>query len=129
VLAVMAGGALGGPARYGLELALSPGSPWPWATYVANVVGAFVLALLVVLIAEVWPPRRYLRPFVAVGVLGSFTTFSTWMVETADLASSGRAGLAASYLLGSLFAGLAAAALGLLAGRALARRRPGREPA
>ncbi len=51
----------------------------------ANVVGAFLLAVLLILVLEVWPPTRYVLPFLAVGVLGSFTTFSTLMVDVDEL--------------------------------------------
>jgi CrcB protein len=82
-----------------------------------------VLGLLLVLILDLWPPRRYLRPFLAVGFIGSFTTFSTWMVEVGELVSGGSPLIAVLYLSGSLTAGLAATGLGLLVGRAVARRR------
>ena len=124
VAAVAAGGALGGPARYALEARVTaPAAGYPWATFSANVAGAFVLGLLLVLILDLWPPRRYLRPFLAVGFIGSFTTFSTWMVEVGELVSGGSPLIAVLYLSGSLTAGLAATGLGLLVGRAVARRR------
>lgn len=125
--AVSAGGVLGGSARYGIELALPVrGVGFPWGTFAVNVVGALVLSLVLVLILEAWPPRRYLRPFLAIGFLGSFTTFSTWMLEVHDLAAAGRIGLGAAYLGGSLFAGIAATALGLIIGRAGIRARTGK---
>jgi len=119
VAAVAAGGALGGSARYGLERAFPvPGSGFPWATFVVNVAGAFVLSVVLVLIVGVRPQRRYLRPFLAIGFLGSFTTYSTWMLEVHDLVVADRMGLAGAYLGSSLVAGLAAAGAGLLVGRA-----------
>ena len=53
-------------------------------------------------VLEIWPPTRYVRPFAAIGFLGAYTTFSTWMVETAELVSHDRPGLAVGYLGGSL---------------------------
>jgi fluoride exporter len=124
VLAVAGGGALGGCARYGIERLLPTGTAdFPWPTFLANVVGSFCLALLLVLILDVWPPTRYVRPFLAVGLLGSFTTFSTWMVEFDQLLTHGAPTVAAAYLATSVLAGVAAASLGLVIGRGVAARR------
>ena len=124
VLAVIAvGGSLGSLARYGVGRLL----PWhqdgfPWATFVENVSGGLALGVLMVFLLDVWPPNRYARPFLGVGVLGGYTTFSAYMLETRDLFASGQAGTALAYLLGSLVVGLAAVWLGLGTARALVRR-------
>ena len=121
--AVSAGGVLGGTARYGVEQIVPvQADGFPWGTFAVNVVGAFVLGLVLVLSLELWPERRYLRPFVAIGFLGSFTTFSTWMLQVYELADADRIGLATTYLGVSLVAGLAVTALGLMLGRALLPR-------
>jgi len=126
VPAVALGGAVGGSARYGVDLLLPSGArEFPAATFAVNVTGAFVLALLLVLVLEVWPPTRYVRPVLAVGLLGSFTTFSTWMVEFDRLLADGAALLAVSYLVASLLAGVAATVLGLVLGRRIGARRTG----
>ncbi|MEY9928751.1 CrcB protein [Catenulispora sp. GP43] len=119
--AIAAGGALGGPVRYGLGLAF-PTAPhtFPATTFAINVTGSFVLALLMVLILDVWPPNAYVRPFFCVGFLGAYTTFSTWMVDTDRLISAGAYGTAAVNVLLSLAAGIAATSLGLSVGRGLA---------
>lgn len=119
--AVAAGGALGGPARYGLGLAF-PTAPhtFPATTFAINISGSFVLALLVVLILDVWPPNAYVRPFFCVGFLGAYTTFSTWMVDTDRLISAGAYGTAAANIVLSLAAGIAATSLGLVLGRGVA---------
>ena len=78
-----------------------------------DILGALALGVLVVLADEVLPPSRYLRPFLAVGVLGGYTTFSTYMLETRALAADGHAATAATYLFGSLLGGLLAVRLGL----------------
>ena len=117
LLAVAAGGFLGGTARYGLVNALPQGPAG--VTFAVNVAGSFALAVLLVLALEAWPPSRYLRPFAATGFLGSFTTFSTWMLEVDRLVQSEGTGAAASHLLGTLVAGLLAAFVGVVAGRAL----------
>ena len=69
VLVIAAGGALGGALRYLLNEAL-PASGFPWATFIENVTGCFLLGALMVYLLDVWSPNRYLRPFLAVGVLG-----------------------------------------------------------
>ena len=122
--AIAVGGALGGAARYGMERAL-PTAPdaFPWATFAVNVSGSLALAVLLVFVLEIWPPTRYVRPFAAIGFLGAYTTFSTWMVETDELVAHHRPGLAAGYLAASLGAGLAAVSLGLVVGRAVLARR------
>ncbi|MER5525623.1 CrcB family protein [Streptomyces sp. NPDC002677] len=122
--AVALGGLLGGTARYALVLAFpAPGAAFPWTTFAVNVSGAFVLALLLVYVLEIWPPTRYVRPFAAVGFLGAFTTFSTWMVDTDRLLGHGHYATAALNIFGSLFAGLAGTVLGLVVGRLTAARR------
>jgi CrcB protein len=78
-----------------------------------------------VLLLEVWPPRRYLRPFLGVGVLGGYTTFSTAMLEGRDLLAGGHAVTAAFYLAASLAVGLAAVALGIVLARLAVRPGPG----
>lgn len=121
---VSLGGVLGGTARYGVEqLVPVRDDGFPWGTFTVNIAGALVLGLLMVLILELWPTRRYLRPFLAIGFLGSFTTFSTWMLQVYELADAGRVGIAAAYLGGSLVAGLAVTGVGLVIGRAVVRAR------
>ncbi|MFF4230697.1 fluoride efflux transporter FluC [Streptomyces sp. NPDC001820] len=122
--AVALGGLLGGTARYALGLAFpTPEATFPLTTFAINVSGSFLLALLLVYVLEIWPPTRYVQPFAAIGFLGSFTTFSTWMVDTNRLLADGHHAAAAFNVFGSLFAGLAATGLGLAIGRiALARR-------
>lgn len=118
VLAVATGGVLGGCARYGLDqLVPTRAAGFPWPTFAANVAGAFCLALLLVLVLEVLPPTRYVRPFLAVGLLGSFTTFSTWMVQFDQLLADGARLVACTYLAASVLTGLGATALGLVIGR------------
>jgi protein CrcB len=128
VVAVIAvGGFLGGPTRYLLGQAFPTAAhTFPTTTLVINVTGSFVLAVLLVCVIEVWPPTRYVRPFGAVGFLGAYTTFSTWMVDADRLLASGRYGFALLDVFGSLFAGLVATALGIFLARAvLVRRSPG----
>jgi fluoride exporter len=114
VLAVISvGGATGSLARWGLALALPhPAGTFPWATFVANVSGCLLLGVLMVFVLEVLPPSRYVRPFLGVGVLGGYTTFSTYMLDARALLVSGRVLVAGQYVLGSLAAGLVAVWVG-----------------
>ncbi|MBO0826593.1 MAG: fluoride efflux transporter CrcB [Streptosporangiales bacterium] len=124
VLAVVAvGGAVGSLARFAVERALpAHAHGFPWGTFVVNVTGCFLLGLLMVFVSEVWRPSRYLRPFLGVGVLGGYTTFSTVTGEVRGLGGAGAWLLANSYLLDSVVGGLAAVWLGVIVARLLARR-------
>lgn len=121
LLVISAGGALGSLARWGVgELLPWSGDGFPWATFVENVSGGFALGVLMVLLLDLWPARRYLRPFLGVGVLGGYTTFSTYMLESRDLLAGDQAATAFAYLAGSLVAGLVAVWLGITLARASA---------
>lgn len=125
---VAAGGALGSLARWGLAEALPHGaSGFAWGTFIANVTGALLLGMLMAVVLD-RPTSRYLRPFLGVGVLGGYTTFSTWMLDTRGLLATGHLPLAVAYLAGTLLAGLAAVVLGLGLARALLGRGPDRRP-
>lgn len=118
LLAVAAGGVVGSLGRWGLAQAVPPvAGEVPWATLAVNVTGSLLIGLLMVLVTDVRPDQRYLRPFWGVGVLGGFTTFSAFAVELRALLDAGHTGLAAAYLLGTLVLGLAAVIVGLLLGR------------
>ena len=127
--AIALGGFVGGLARYSLGQAFPvPRGAFPATTFAVNVSGSFILALLLVFVLEIWPPTRYLRPLLATGFCGAYTTFSTWMVDADHLIAAHHYATAAWYLLGSLGAGLAATSLGLTLGRAvLAQRHRSRE--
>src|SRR5438132_1567613 len=87
VLAMVAiGGMAGASARYAVNRAIpTPAGGFPWATFWINVSGSFLLGLLLVLILERFRTSRLLRPLLGSGVLGAFTTMSTYQVETALL--------------------------------------------
>lgn len=127
--AVAAGGFFGGLVRYlvGLALPTATGG-YPWATLIVNTAGAFILALLLILVLEVLPPTTYLRPVLGTGFCGALTTFSSVATGADQLVAHGHAATAAGYVALSLLAGLAAASLGIVLGRALAAdREKGRE--
>jgi CrcB protein len=119
VLAVVAlGGGLGALARYGAGLLwpVRPGG-FPWATFAVNVLGCFLIGVLMVLLTEVYSAHRLARPFLGVGVLGGFTTFSTYAVEIRELLAPGTVGLAFGDLAGTVIMAL----LAVLAGARLTR--------
>ncbi|MFJ7280573.1 fluoride efflux transporter CrcB [Kitasatospora sp. NPDC098663] len=123
VIAVIAlGGGIGSVARYELAQAWpTKTSHFPWATFTTNISGSLLLGILMVYVQEIWPPNRYLRPFLGVGILGGFTTFSTYTVELRGLLATGHLALADAYALTSLIAGFAAVWTGIAATRRLAR--------
>jgi CrcB protein len=125
VAAIAAGGSLGTLARYGAGRALVPAPlGFPWATFVVNVAGSFLLGIVVTVAVGRWSHIRFLRPFGAIGLCGGFTTFSTMVVEIAQRGQHGRTGMAAVYLLASMVAGLVAVAVGM----GVARGRLGAAP-
>jgi CrcB protein len=83
VLAVIsAGGVIGAEGRYGLSVAWPhPADGFPWSTFVTNVSGCLLIGVLMVIVTEVLAARRLLRPFVGVGILGGYTTFSTYVLD------------------------------------------------
>ncbi|MFE2103787.1 fluoride efflux transporter CrcB [Streptomyces sp. NPDC059468] len=125
VVAVVAvGGALGATARYGLTLAWpTPVGAFPWATFWTNVVGCAVIGVFMVLITDVWAAHRLVRPFFGTGVLGGFTTFSTYAVDIRRLVDSGHPRTGLAYLAATLFAALAAVWLASVAARLVLTRR------
>jgi fluoride exporter len=112
--AVAVGGALGSAARWAVAEAMPHvRGEFPWATLLTNVLGCALIGVLMVLVVERWPDRVLVRPFVGTGVLGGFTTFSTYVVDTRTLAATGHTATATTYLLATLAAGLLAVVLGL----------------
>lgn len=115
VLAVVsAGGVVGALSRYGLTVvfAYRPGA-FPWATFGINVAGCLLIGVLMALLAEVWIGRRLLRPFLGVGVLGGFTTFSTYTLDIVQAVDTGAVPVALACLAGTVIAALAAVWVGV----------------
>jgi fluoride exporter len=118
-LAVIAiGGMVGAAARFKIAQALptTPGH-FPWATFWTNLSGSFLLGFFLIVLLERFPPTRYVRPFVATGILGAYTTMSTYTVETALLIKDDHAVTALLYGLGSLAAGVFLAYAGIAIAR------------
>ena len=107
--AIFAGGFIGASARaeLGQAWSTSPGC-WPWATFVVNIAGAFLLGYFVTRLQERLPPSEYRRPLLGTGFCGAFTTFSTLQVELLDMLDAGHVGLAAGYAAASIALGFAA---------------------
>ena len=120
-LLVAIGGALGSMARYGVGLGaarLFPASTWPWGTLTVNVVGGLAMGLLVGWMGlRAGSGQEMVRVFAAVGVLGGFTTFSAFSLETALMIERRQTGLAAAYVAVSVVVAVAALFLGLLMAR------------
>jgi CrcB protein len=121
-LVVALGGVLGALGRWGVSLGLThaPGS-WPWATVTVNLTGCLAIGVLLAVLLARAPGHPWLRPFLATGVLGGYTTFSTFAVDAVQLVEAGRAATAAAYVLVSVLGGLVAVVVGLTAGRRVAR--------
>lgn len=90
---------------------------FPWSTLTVNVLGAFILGAVIELSALVWSPSPEVRAMVVVGVLGAFTTFSTFSMDLYFLLDRGAVVSAAVYAMGSVLVCLAAFAFGLHAFR------------
>jgi CrcB protein len=116
--AILVGGAAGALARAGVAEALprQPGH-WPWATFVVNLAGAALLGWALTRLAERVAPGRYWRFLLGTGFCGALTTFSTFQIETFDLLRTGHAGVALTYALTSIAAGMGVAVLGVMAAR------------
>ena len=112
VLAVMLGGAVGAGLRYGLSLVLNPpiGAGMPWGTLTANVVGCLLIGWLSSMVSEA---PEAVRLGILLGVLGGFTTFSSFGLETIRLMQAGEWAIALTYALVSNGVGLLAVLLGL----------------
>ena len=116
---VALGGVLGSEARYALTVELADaGRGVPWTTFAVNVLGSLAIGVLMVAVRRRGTRRPLLRPFVGVGVLGGFTTFSAYAVGVHGLFAAGRPGLATAYLALTPLCAVAAA----LAGQSLGER-------
>jgi fluoride exporter len=113
------GGALGALGRWAVSEAL-PAAPdgWPWATLLVNLTGCLLIGVLLAVLLDRFPSSPWLRPFLATGVLGGYTTYSTFAVDVVRLVDAGDAVVAAGYAAASVLGGV----LAVLAGLVLARR-------
>ena len=110
--AIFAGGFIGAIARAELGTVLPQGGArWPWATFIVNIGGAFLLGYFTTRLQERLPLSAYRRPLLGTGLCGALTTFSTVQLELLRMLDADRVGLAVSYALVSIVAGFFAVAL------------------
>ncbi|MDH1113138.1 fluoride efflux transporter CrcB [Rhizobium pusense] len=121
IVLVAAGGAIGSVFRYlvGVWSVRLAGVNFPWGTLTVNVVGSFLIGLLVELVARRLNAPMEMRLFLVTGVLGGFTTFSSFSLDAVSLFERGALGLSAVYVLASLSVSIAAVFAGLALGRNL----------
>ncbi len=118
---VLAGGALGSGARY-LTVTVTAGwlgTQFPWGTLGVNIAGSFLIGLIATLADEGGAIGPQARAFLIVGILGGFTTFSSFSLETVRLTEDRALLQAAGYVALSLALGLGATVLGIALGRAV----------
>ena len=123
LLLVLAGGGLGSAARYlvGVWVRTRFGEAFPWDTLAVNVAGSFLIGLIAALADDRGGMSSNVRLFLIVGVLGGFTTFSSFALETVRLVEEHEPVRALLNVAGSLTLTLAATVLGLAVGRGLGR--------
>jgi CrcB protein len=116
--AIYVGGVVGALARVGLSEALPHGlDAWPWATFIVNMVGAALLGWFVTRLGERLPPSTYRRPFLATGLCGALTTFSTLQLELFKMVDGGYLGLAVAYAAATIAGGFLCVHFGTVATR------------
>lgn len=115
ILAIALGGGLGAVIRHFMNNAVSDlvkTSSFPWGIMSINILGCFIMGVLVAVFAGIWNPSEPVRAFLVVGVLGGFTTFSSFSLDAMKLWTSGDAQGALIYVLGSVVLSLAAVFFG-----------------
>ena len=125
ILGVIAlGGIIGAVLRYQIGLWWpSPTGHFPAATLTINLTGCLVIGVFMVVINDLITPHRLLRPFIGTGVLGGFTTFSTYSMDIETLLRQGHAATALTYLAITALGAVAAVSAGMLLTRRFARGR------
>lgn len=127
--AISVGGALGAAARYGAQqMWPTAAGAFPWTVFWINLIGCGLIGVLMVLVAEggLSSAHPLVRPFVGVGVLGGFTTFSTYALDATGLLRRGDTGTALAYAAGTLAGALAAVWLAATVTRRIVEARTGR---
>lgn len=116
---VAAGGAIGAVGRYAVMSWVGQwlGHGFPYGTLAVNILGSFILAALIETLAQVWSPSPEIRALLVVGMLGAFTTFSTFSLDVFTLFQRGDMAAAGAYVLASVVLSLAGFFLGLTAMR------------
>lgn len=121
ILLVAVGGALGSVGRYltGILMTRLLGMAFPWGTLTVNIVGSFAIGFLTELVSRKLNASMEMRLFIIVGVLGGFTTFSSFSLDTMALVERGATAAAIVYVLSSVCLSLMATFAGLGVGRAV----------
>ncbi len=121
ILLAAFGGAIGSVLRYlvGVFSVRWFGPSFPWGTLAVNVLGSFIIGLMVEMIARRFSASMELRVFIVTGILGGFTTWSSFSLDTMVLFERGAIAAAAAYVIGSLVVSFAAVFAGLALGRAM----------
>jgi CrcB protein len=121
VLAVALGGAAGSVARYGLDRLIERRSfaVFPWSTFTINATGCLLIGFVIATLVDRHHAPAWLRVGLVMGVLGGYTTFSTFAQETLDLIEEGRLEMGALYAFASLTVGVLAVLTGMRLGRML----------
>ena len=121
VITVAAGGAVGAALRYLAMAAVGQalGAGFPYGTLIVNVLGCLMLGALIEIMALSWSVGLELRAFLVVGVLGGFTTFSAFAMDSVYLAERGQLLAAGLYMASSVVVSIAAFLVGLMALRAI----------
>ena len=118
IAAVALGGFIGAVGRYELGLAWpTPAGHVPWSTFTINTSGAFLLGLVLTMLVRRGRHNHLFRPFFCVGVLGAWTTMSTFAVEADLLVRAHRVTAATAYTAVTVAVGVAVASIGVVAGR------------
>ena len=120
-LAVALGGGIGAAGRYGLDRLIERRSfsVFPWSTFTINVSGCLVIGFLIATVVDRDVGPSWLRVGLVLGVVGGYTTFSTFAQETLDLLEESRPLLALAYAAGSVSLGVVAVVVGTMLGRAV----------
>jgi CrcB protein len=121
VFGVALGGALGASARYGVDRLFErrTSSLFPWSTFAINITGCFAIGLLTAALVDRQHLPAWIRVGLIVGVIGGYTTFSTFAQQALELGQAHRLAMALVYVAASVTIGIAAVYAGTLAGRAL----------
>ncbi|HUT42036.1 MAG TPA: fluoride efflux transporter CrcB [Gammaproteobacteria bacterium] len=121
LIAIATGGAIGALLRYWTSVAVHGrlGAAFPYGTLTVNVIGSLLMGFLYIWLIERLAAGPALRAFLLIGVLGAFTTFSTFSMETLNLLESGQVSRALANVLVSVFVCISAAGLGVFAARQL----------
>jgi fluoride exporter len=118
VVAIACGGVVGSVSRYLLSLALpTETGRFPWGTFLINVTGSALLGFLLVLLMEQFPRGHLARPALGTGIIGAYTTFSTFVVEAVLLVRDGQVLSALTYVLLSVLVGIGALWIGMTGAR------------